>query len=293
MGLPIGALCGLALGGIVADAHGWRAAFIVAGLPGLIVALAIFAWLPEPRKARSLSMAADQGKSATTLTETFRYLLGKRAFRLFLIGATLVSFVTYAHQAFIAPFFFRAHAQELAALSHHLGLGPAALLGVSLGLMVGVAGAFGLWLGGRLADRGALRSSAAYGYVTAASLLIFAPIQIAAFLAPDMGWAMAGLALSILLASVWIGPVQATIQSVAPPHMRATASAILLLAINLIGLGLGPLLLGLVSDVLAHAAGMGPAQGLRWAMIAFTLPALLAALAFRVAAPSIDEDMEG
>lgn len=293
MGLPFGALCGLAMGGIVADQYGWRVAFIAAGLPGLAVAIAIALWLPEPRKLRG---PADQNHSETganSLAETFHYLLGKRTFRTFLAGATLISMVTYAHQAFTAPFFFRVHGAELAQWSAGLGLGPSGLLGIVLGLMVGFAGSFGLWLGGRLSDRGSARGGTIYCSVTAASLLLFTPIQILAFIVPGIASAFAGLSLAILLASAWIGPVQATIQSVAPANMRATASAILLLAINLIGLGLGPLLLGLLSDWLAGPGGFGPAQGLRWAMIVFTLPALLAAASFWAATPDIDKDIAG
>jgi hypothetical protein len=139
----------------------------------------------------------------------------------------------------------------------------------------------------------ALRNAGAYGRVTAFSLLVFVPVQIGAFLLPDMRWALLAFAPSILLASVWIGPVQATVQSVAPRHMRATASAILLLAINLLGLGLGPLLLGIVSDALSNHADFGPAQGVRWALVLFTLPALLAAALFNSAASSIEADIEG
>ncbi len=293
MGLPIGALCGLALGGIVADLYGWRTAFLAAGVPGLVIAAAIFIWLPEPRNRAGAATSATSDSAASTLGETFRHLLAKRTFRLFLIGATLVSFVTYAHQAFIAPFLLRAHGAELGNLARELNLGPTGLLGVALGLMVGVAGAFGLWIGGQLADRGLRRSAAAYGRVTAFSLLAFVPVQILAFILPDIGSVFASLAVAILLSSMWIGPVQATIQSVAPPHMRATASAILLLSINLLGLGLGPVLLGLLSDWLSGPAGLARADGLRWALIVMTAPALLAAASFWLATRTIAQDIEG
>ena len=264
MGLPLGALCGLALGGLVADAYGWRYAFLVAGLPGFVVAAAIFIGLPEPRKSAAKTSDGPPERPQSTLGETFRLLIGKRTFRQFLIGATFISAVTYAHQAFVAPFFFRVHGEQLSAIGDSVGLGPGGLLGVSLGLMTGVAGATGLWLGGKLADRGALKNAGAYGTVTAVSLSLFVPVQVFAFLLPDAAFALAAFAPSILLASMWIGPVQATIQSVAPPHMRATASAILLLAINLIGLGCGPLMLGLLSDAFATFGGMDPEKASDW-----------------------------
>lgn len=293
MGLPVGALCGLGIGGVVADLHGWRAAFIAAGLPGLAVAVGIALWLPEPRKrVADVTLGVTLAHGSGPM-ETFRTLLAKRTFRTFLVGATLISMVTYAHQAFTAAFFLRVHGPELQQWSGQMGLGPTGFLGVMLGLMVGIAGSFGLWLGGRLSDRGAAKGGAIYCRVAAVSLALFVPVQTFAFMVPGMAMAMVGFAFSILLASVWIGPVQATVQSVAPAHMRATASAILLLAINLVGLGLGPLLLGLLSDVLAGIGGLGSGQGLRWAMAAFTLHALLAAAAFWAAMPHIDHDIEG
>lgn len=293
MGLPIGALCGLALGGLVADAYGWRHAFLAAGLPGLFVAVAVFFGLPEPRKFAKKANSAASERPQSTLGETFQLLLAKRTFRHFLIGATLVSTVTYAHQAFVAPFFFRVHGEQLSAIGESVGLGPGGLLGVSLGLMTGVAGAIGLWLGGKLADRGALKSSAAYGTVTAISLCLFVPVQLLAFLLPSASFALVAFAPSILLASMWIGPVQATIQSVAPPHMRATASAILLLAMNLIGLGCGPLMLGLLSDAFATFGGMDLGSSVRWSLIVFTFLAWPAALIFYRAARHIEPDIVG
>lgn len=293
MGLPLGALCGLMLGGVVADLYGWRTAFFVAGLPGLFVGVAVFFTLPEPRKQHRDAGAEANTPPAPGFIETFRFLLGKRTFRLFLAAATLMSFVTYAHQAFAASFFFRVHGPALAVIAQDAGIGPAGLLGISLGLMTGVAGTFGLWLGGRLADRGAAKDSGAYGRVSALALLLFVPVQLVAFMLGDVRWSLAAFGPSIMLASMWIGPVQATVQSVAPPQMRATASAILLLAINLIGLGLGPLLLGIVSDALAGASGLGPAKGLRWALALFTLPALLGAAILHSAASGIGADIEG
>ncbi len=290
MGLPIGALMGLALGGLIADAYGWRSAFIIAGAPGFIVAILLFVVLPEPRRQSTASAVSGQPKIG--FLETLRFLIRKRTFRSVMAGATLISFVTYAHQSFVAAFFFRVHGEEMAAIASGFGLGPGGFLGITLGLITGVAGSLGIWLGGKLADRGSGSDFSAYCKVPAYSLILFVPVQLATFMAPSVPLALIGFIPSILLGSMWIGPVQASIQSVAPPQMRATASAILLLAMNLFGLGLGPVLLGLTSDFNAAVLDMGPAEGIRWALIIFILPALIAAAFFWFGRNDVRQDLE-
>ncbi len=99
------------------------------------------------------------------------------------------------------------------------------------------------------------------------------------------------LTIPILLGTLWYGPVYATAQSIVDPTMRATASAVLLLIINLIGLGLGPVAVGALSDVLAGPVGLGEAQGVRWALILSTLLGLVAFGLFWAARKTIREEM--
>ena len=100
------------------------------------------------------------------------------------------------------------------------------------------------------------------------------------------------LVINGLLGSLWYGPVYAIGQSIVPPHMRATASAILLFVINLIGLGLGPTVVGIISDVMANGVGLGSAQGVRWALMISTCFGLLAFALFWTARKTIREEME-
>lgn len=290
LGLPIGTLLGLAFGGLVADLFGWRTAFIFAGAPGIIVALLVFVVLPEPRKAMGGPKPALSGDSLTT---TLTYLIKKPTYVFGVAAATLAAFTTYAHQAFVPAFFFRVHGTELNELASGFGLQAGGFLGISLGLATGLAGAFGIWLGGKLADLGGKRDLKYYGLVPAIAMVIFVPIQISALLVSSTTVSLIIFAPSILLISMWIAPFQATVQSVAPGHMRATASAVGLLVMNLIGLGLGPLLLGVLSDVLAGQAGLGPAEGLRWALAIFTLVGMASAYMFFRAGSTVQRDLEG
>lgn len=291
LGLPLGTLLGLAMGGLIADQFGWRVAFIVAGLPGLLVAFLAFFVLPEPRNN------APKAKVETVYKHGFRdaflHLVKKPSFVFSVIGATSVSFVLYAHQAFVPAFYFRVYGVELVELASTFGLKPGGFLGITLGLMNGVAGAFGLWLGGKLADLGAKKNLRYYCTVPAIATVLFIPVQALVFLVPSLKLSLLLCAPSLLLMSMWIAPFFTTLQSVAPPDMRATGSALGLLSINLIGLGLGPLVLGVLSDVLSASLGLEPAEGLRWALVTITCFAFISVLVFFLARKTIEADVEG
>ena len=291
LGLPLGALFGLVFGGIILDLSGWRMAFLVAGAPGILVAILVFAFLPEPRMATGLVNVKNHQKS--NFFETLAYLIRKQTFVLVLLAATCISFATYAHQAFSPAFFFRVHGPEMAEIAARFGLQAASFLGIAFGLITGAAGGFGLWLGGKLADSGSTSGLTDYCTVPAIALVVFVPIQIGAFVSPSFVWSLIGFIPSIMLASMWIAPMQATIQSVAPEHMRATASATVLLSMNLVGLGLGPLILGIISDVMAGSFGLATGEALRWALTIVTVIALISSLLFWRARRHIQQDVEG
>ncbi|MBP7704656.1 MAG: MFS transporter [Caulobacter sp.] len=289
MGIPLGSLAGMALGGLVADAHGWRIAFFVAGAPGILLAVIAALTLKEPRKA----LAAAQARQATagsSFGEAMKELGTKRSFWLLAFACSLVSFIGYGHLAFYGSFFFRNHGAQLAELAGNMGgLGPAGFLGTALGLIIGVFGAFGTWLGGQIADRAAKRDIRAYVSVPAVAGLLSFPFFISAMLSGSAALALALLALPVLLGSLWYGPVFAAVQSLVRPQTRATAAAVLLFVINLIGLGLGPLLVGLLSDYLT--VSMGEGEGVRWALILSSTVGIIASLLFWLARKTIREEI--
>jgi MFS family permease len=125
----------------------------------------------------------------------------------------------------------------------------------------------GAWLGGVLADRLGAKDLRAYVIVPAIASLLTIPFYIVAVSVGAPMPAIGMLTIPALLGTLWYGPVYATAQSIVDPHMRATASAVLLLIINLIGLGLGPVAVGALSDLLAGPGGWARPQGVRWALI--------------------------
>jgi len=290
IGTPLGTLAGMAMGGLVADAYGWRVAFMVAGAPGVLFALIAAFTLVEPRRQLAADIAA-RAASKISFGAALAVLATKKTFWLIALAASIKAFVGYGHAPFTASFFFRVHGAEVAELAARFGLKSAGFLGLALGLIGGTAGVIGAWLGGLLADRLGAKDLRAYVIVPAIASLVTIPFYI---LAVSVGSPMAAigvLTIPVLLGTLWYGPVYATAQSIVDPAMRATASAVLLLIINLIGLGLGPVAVGALSDLLAGPAGLGEAQGVRWALILSTLLGLVAFGLFWAARKTIREEM--
>jgi MFS family permease len=266
IGTPLGTLVGMAMGGVIADAYGWRVAFMVAGAPGVLFALIAALTLVEPRKQLAADLAA-RAAQPISFGAALAVLMAKKTFWLVAFAAAIKAFIGYGQAPFTASFFFRNHTAELAQLAGMFGLKSAGFLGLALGLMGGTAGVIGAWLGGVIADRYGAKDIRAYVVVPAFASLLAIPFYITAINLPQAMPAMMLLVVPVLLGTLWYGPVYATAQSIVDPSMRATASALLLFIINLVGLGLGPVAVGVMSDLFAGPLGLGSAEGVRWALM--------------------------
>ncbi|MFM7120884.1 MAG: MFS transporter, partial [Gammaproteobacteria bacterium] len=229
----------------------------------------------------------------STFADVLRTVRGKPTFWYMAFGVSIVAFIGYGHAPFGASFFLRVHGAEIEALAAGFGLGPIGFVGLSLGLILGAAAGLGVYLGGMIGDRFGGRDPRFYMSVPGIACLISIPIYTVAMLLPTFLPILPLLALNSILVSVWQGPVYATVQGIAPVHMRATAASIFLFIANLIGLGLGPLMVGIASDVLAGPFGLGSAEGVRWALIGSQFLALPAFWCFWRASKTIGRDLEG
>jgi MFS family permease len=294
LGVPIGTLLGLAMGGLVADAYGWRAAFMVAGLPGLALAALIGLTVKEPRPRAApgpAAVAQSLVQPFRDLADTVTALRDKPSFWFAALATGFSAFVGYGLLFFNASFFLRCHGAELAQLAGHFGLKSQGLLGLALGLVTGIGGFTGTVIGGWIADRASTRDRRAFASVPAAAALIAVPAVFVIYLVPGLLPALALLLIPNIALTIWYGAVYSTAQSVVAPHRRATAAALLLLILNLIGLGLGPTFLGFLSDLLANAGHLGKAEGLRWAIIVTGCFNLLSAGFFWMARRTVREDV--
>jgi MFS family permease len=293
MGSAVGGLVGVVVGGLVADAYGWRTAFLLVGLPGIGLAVIAVLTLVEPRMRRAGALVRDAAQAPqSSFADVLRVLRRKRTFWLMAFGVSIVAFVGYGHAPFGASFFLRVHGAEIEQLAAQFGLGPIGFVGLSLGLILGVAAGAGVFLGGIIADRFGARDMRAYMGIPGIAVLASVPIYTTAMLMPSFLPILPILAVNSMLVSLWQGPVYATVQNIAPVHMRATTASIFLFIANLVGLGLGPLAVGAASDMLAGPFGLGSAEGVRWALIGSQFLAIPAFVCFWLARRTIREEME-
>lgn len=292
MGIPLGSLAGMVLGGLIADAYGWRTAFFVAGAPGIILAVMAYLTLPEPRRGLTKKVEPVKGPS---FSDALVELKSKKSFWWISIGAALSAMVGYGHIAFYGSFYLRNHAEGLTAMAMSVNemigvsFGPIGFVGTALGLIIGICGAAGTFLGGVLADRAARTNVSGYATVPAIAGLVTVIPFIAAMLVDNVALSFLILAVPVFAGAIWYGPIFASAQTLVHPRTRATAAAVLLFVINLIGLGLGPLLVGMFSDIFAQT--MGAAEGIRWSMVLFGGVGGIASIAFFLAARTLKDEV--
>jgi MFS family permease len=291
---PLGVVVGLAFGGVVADAYGWRTAFLVAGAPGLFLAVLAVLTLPEPR--RQLASRRQARAPTPSLGDLFRLVAPKRSYWILGAAITLNVFVLSAFGPFIVSFFLRNHPQELAATADTVGrafgvhLKSVGFLGLVMGAAMGLGGAFGTWCGGQITDRVRKHDPRRYVYGPAIAILLWTPTVVAVLTAPWLGLALVLLCLQGWLGGFWYGPAFAAWLSLVKPDMRATNSALILFTSNILGYGLGPLLVGLLSD--AFGKTVGSAEGLRWAMVSIAALEVITSVLFWMSAKTFGQDQE-
>lgn len=265
MGISIGTLLGFVIGGFVAQNWGWRAAFYVAGAPGLVFAVLALVTLREPRNQLSKdAQATANASSHIPLLMVFSTLEQRPTFWLFAFGGAFTSFVSYAHAQFLLPFFLRNHSPELIALAGQFGLAPASgpptfFTNLLLGLVAGFGGAFGSWMGGVAADKLGMKDVRNYALFPFLVPFLSIPLLWWAIATNNMTLAFILLIIPNIAIGAWWGPVYGGVQGLVPPAMRALSAAVLLFVINMIGLGGGPTIFGLVTTAMTthYLAGTG------------------------------------
>jgi MFS family permease len=250
LGIPIGTALGYLLGGWLREDLGWRHAFLLCGIPGLLLALIVRVTLREP--PRGMSEARRGTAAMPGMFEVARTMWGLGSFRHLAIAATLHAFVGYGVGGWNPAFLERSH--ELSPKT----------IGLFLAAAGGLFGGLGTWLGGYFTDRFGRRDLRWGLWVPGISTLIAVPFAIAFYLWPDIRTALAFGGLPVLFGAMYLGPTYSITQALAPLRMRAVASAFLLFLINLIGLGLGPLMVGVTSDLLSSTFAE---ESLRWALV--------------------------
>ncbi len=243
LGVPVGSLLGLILGGVVNDLYGWRIALMLVGLPGLILALVVLFVMREPRHHRVAETTAASAPAALPASAALREVFASRAFVYILIAASVTAFLGYGKALWTISFFIRSH-----------GLSTTEA-GLSMAVVLGLAAAFGTWLGGKVADVFGRRDKRHILTFPAYGMAIVAPLLFLGYYMEDWRVAMALLIVPSIVNSAYYGPAYACVQGLVRPQARAVAASIMLFGQNLIGLGFGPFLFGVLSDALVPSVG--------------------------------------
>jgi predicted MFS family arabinose efflux permease len=236
VGISAGIMLAFLLGGWVVQNIGWREAFLIVGLPGIALALVVRFTVVEPQRGHS--EGRESVSEQPPFLHTLRFLWRRPSFAHMTIAAGLSSYVGYSVISFLPSFLMRSFDM------------PASEIGMYLGLIIGIIGGAGFFLGGYIADHlGQTDHRLALRFIGVTVLLTALPYA-AMFLSAS--WEIALLLFSVpaLTANVYLAPVLSQAQGLVSLRMRAMASAIALLIINVIGLALGPLLTGVLSDLL-------------------------------------------
>jgi predicted MFS family arabinose efflux permease len=257
---PLGTLVGVAAGGWLSVAFGWRHTFLLLGLFGMALAPVVLRTLPEPARVGTAA-------SANAFIPGLRLLWSSRAYRYMLIGGAFIAYPLNATLVWNAPFYNRVHGYSVAELSLYLAL------------LAGGAGAVGLYAGGQVAGRLARRDPRWLMWVPGIAGVAVAPCMLAQYLVASGSLSLMLGVLPVILLNAFMPPQAAGAQTLAPPHLRAQASALIVLVSGAMGTAVGPFMTGVISDWLGRGLQLGD-DSLRWALGCSSLLAVIGGLLF-------------
>jgi MFS family permease len=238
LGVPFGMLVGSAAGAWTAEHYGWRMAFLAVGTPGVVLAIITWLVIREPERGRMDAVAAGQHKHAESLSifASIAAFAKNPTLRLTALSSGCSAFVGYAMLNWGPSFLMRSKGMSQGEIAMYYSF------------VSGIAMAFGTFGSGWIVDRWSRRNKRAYALVPAVAFAITIPFFVAMIYAPSWQLALVCLAVPSLLNNMYLAPAITVVQNAASPSQRTMSSAILLFVLNLIGLGLGPLYVGKLSD---------------------------------------------
>jgi MFS family permease len=275
LGVNLGLLIAYLAGGWMSEHWGWRTTFIVVGLPGLAIALLTRFTVVEPKRGQQ--DGERNIPQAPPFKEVARYMWHTPAARHVVFGSALAGFVGYGMVLWLPAFFVRSH-----------GLSQTEV-GFTLALMTGVVGGTGTFLAGKLADVLSARDQRWFAWVVAIGKGGLVPFLVWFFMVQEFVPALLIYLVPAFLGGFYMAPTFAMVQSLVKPEMRSVAAAISLFLLNIIGLGLGPQAVGIVSDLLADQHGK---ESLRYALMIFSLVNIWSALHYFLAARTLRQDIK-
>jgi MFS family permease len=276
LGIYGGSLIGYMAGGYLASEFNWRIAFVVVGLPGVLLAFLVRFLIHEPPRGLAESRV---DVTPAPFSEVLGILWTRKSFRHIAIGCALHAFVTYGLSAFMPIFLVRVHEM------------PIDQIGAILGLVAGIGGMLGTYGGGFLSDRLANRYDDSRWHIRVPLISTIAAIPFYWF---SLIFADSGVAAAVtwfvpsVIGGMYLGPCLAMTHGLVGLRMRAQASAILFFVLNLIGLGIGPMATGMLSDFLRPEFGD---LSVRYALVTMVMVNIWCATHYYLATRSLREDL--
>lgn len=276
-GIPVGIMLGLMAGGFIAQHYSWRLALLIVGLPGVVIGLLFVLLAREPRRGAAESAGHTPATAPLSFREAVTTLWRTPAYVQVVLASAAASFAQMGITAWLPSYLIRVHGMSLS----EVGFGMGVLMGAS-GL---IGTAFGGWLAMRLGKRG----MDAMLWAPIIGLTLSIPLFVLAFMAQSGVSTLWLLALPMLLVAFWTAPSIAVTQSLAPVATRATASAVYIVSCNIIGVALGPIFAGILSDVF-HGMTGDPARGLQLSLICLAVIMLWSIIHWVIAARHLRRD---
>ncbi|WOI52156.1 MFS transporter [Parvularcula sp. LCG005] len=282
-GIPIGSAIGIVLGGVLLDLIGWRYAFFIVGILGLLVAPIFLFTVREPLRG-----AFDAGGATTekaSFGDVMAVIAKKPSFWTLSLGGASSSMMGYGLIYWLPSYYYRSFGDALPGFFSWLpdflvpnNPGPLLYASYFYGAILLFGGMLGVWAGGWAADKFGKKSKGAYAMIPAIAFVFTIPFFLLGVLSNSLLAVFLAFMVIQTLSLIWLGPIITAVQHLVPPNMRTTASAIFLMINNLIGIGVGTLLLGWLSDVMREQFGN---ESLRYALLSGTgFYAIAAALLF-------------
>lgn len=275
LGSPLSALISFILGGWLNELYGWRITFLLMGIPGLILAVLIKWTIIEPRAHLSPARIEERPRQPP-LKAVLAVLWHRRSLRHVCVALILLYTMTMGLNPWYAAFLMRTH-----------GMGTAEV-GVWLGLIIGLSGIAGILLGGYISSRWFATDERAQMRMSGVTIASLVPFFVLFLTVPQPLQALLALTPLMAVLAFFFAPTYALMQRLVADEMRATVLAVIMLLANLIGMGVGPLIVGILSDLLQPALG---ADALRYAMLSMSLVALWSGYHFWRAGQSVTDDL--
>ncbi|NVJ97429.1 MAG: MFS transporter [Alphaproteobacteria bacterium] len=270
-GLYLGIFIGYASGGYLQEAYNWRTTFLMVGIPGIILAVILQLTVKEPLRGM------QAGEKPYSIMDTLRFLIKLRSFPFIAFGCAMSAFVSYGTSNFMPSFMVRYH-----------GINPSEI-GLMLGAITGIGGMIGTFLGGSLTDRFGEKDPRWYLWLPGLTAVTAIPLALVAYHVQDKYVMLGTYFIVVILSTLYLAPSIAVTHRLVNPRMRAMSSAVLFFVLNLIGLGLGPVVVGAISDFELARTGE---DGLRTALTIGTCLALVKGYLFWQGGRRLKDDLQ-